>query len=263
MDRKLASQLTPNRIRAAAEVNAKPPKRQRKRYFFIAMGIFAIFIALIPFGPEVVRIASGSFPLVWVLHLHGALMTSWLLLFVVQAQLASTRKIALHRTVGAFGIALGYLVWASMVVVELRGMVVYPIRDLSDYDYLLPGIYLYLLFPIFLTAAAYLRKSPDWHKRLMLFTVFLALQAAVQRIHWLPFDAPAYWKPALYLDACLLIPLLSFDIHSTKRLHPATISGTALLLAVQTAISLTWGTSGWRIFAAHFTHVVLTTFKSA
>jgi hypothetical protein len=169
----------------------------------------------------------------------------------------------LHRTLGAYGIALGYVVWVSMVVVEMRGMIVYPVTGPSDYDSLLPGVYIYLLFPAYLTAAAFLRKLPAWHKRLMVFTIFLALQAAVQRMHWLPFTAPAYWKPALYLDACLLIPLLSYDLVSIKRLHPATIAGTALLLSVQTTISLAWGTPGWHTFAFHYRQILLSIFHPA
>ncbi len=260
MDKQPADQVAPGRKRSHASVTGRRPKRSIDRYFFVAMGIFAIFIALIPFGPEFVRIASGSFPLVWVLHVHGALMTSWLLLFVAQSGFAATGKMALHRTVGAYGIALGYVVWVSMVVVEMRGMIVYPISSLSDYDQLLPGVYIYSLFPAYLTAATYMRKLPAWHKRLMVFTIFLALQAAVQRMHWLPFTATAYWKPALYLDAFLLIPMLIYDLLSIKRMHPATIAGTALLLFAQTTISLAWGTLGWHTFAIHYRQILLSIF---
>lgn len=259
----VTEQIAPGRKRADVSVTGRGPKRPGERYFFAAMGIVAIGIALIPFGPEFVEIASGSFPLAWVLHVHGALMTSWLLLFVAQAGFASTGKMALHRTLGAYGIALGYIVWVSMVVVEMRGMIVHPITDQSDYDQLLPGVYIYSLFPAYLTASAYLRKLPAWHKRLMLFTVYLALQAAVQRMHWLPFAAPAYWKPALYLDACLLIPLLSYDFRLIKRVHPATIAGTTLLLSAQTAICLAWGTPGWHTFAFHYTQTLLSIFPPA
>jgi hypothetical protein len=70
-----ADQVVLDRKRSDASVTGRRPKRPIDRYFFVAMGLFAIFVALIPFGPEFVKIASGSFPLAWILHLHGALMT--------------------------------------------------------------------------------------------------------------------------------------------------------------------------------------------
>ena len=260
MDKAQIEQLAPGRSAHCAEIKTgRRPKRPVERYFFVAMGIFAIFIALIPFGPVLLKVVSGSFPLAWVLHVHGALMTAWLAMFFAQTVFAATGRMALHRRAGRFGIPLGFAVWASMVAVEMRAVIVHPRPDLSSYDDLLPGVYIYSLFLLCFTSAVYLRKLPAWHKRLMVVTAFLTLQAAFMRIY-LPIFAPGYWNDALYLDGALFIPLVAYDFISIKRLHPATILSAALLLSAQTALSLAWGTEGWRNFAFHFSQLLRSLF---
>lgn len=106
------------------------------RYFFVLLALFGIFIASIVFVPVFLKFAAGTFPIAWGLNVHGALMAAWLALFLAQALLASTGRLALHRKLGAFGIVLGFPVWAFMVLVEIRSKVVHPLDpDLSKvYD---------------------------------------------------------------------------------------------------------------------------------
>ena len=233
------------------------------RYFFVLLGLFCIFIASIVFVPQFLKFAAGTFPIAWVLNVHGALMGTWLVLFFVQAMLASTGHLALHRKLGAVGIALGFPVWASMVLVEMRRKVVYPLDpDFSKaYDLDLPGIYVYATFLIFFIGAIYQRRRwPAWHKRFMTFATFVAVQAAEQRIPWLPRFAPDYWTDAIYLDICLLVPLIAYDYFSAKRLHPATIAASCVLLGTQGALLIVWGNSGWRHFAYSFTVALRSSF---
>jgi hypothetical protein len=222
------------------------------RYFFVLLALFAIAIASVVFVPELFEFAAGTLPIAWVLNVHGALMGMWLALFLTQAILASNGRLALHRKVGAFGIVLGFPVWASMVLVEMRRKVVYPLDpDFSEaYDLDLPGIYVYTTFLVFFICAIYQRRRLlDWHKRFMLFATFVALQAAEQRNLWLPRFAPGYWTDVIYLDCFLLVPLVAYDYLSAKRLHPATIVASCLLLGAQGVLLLVWGSPAWRHLA--------------
>jgi hypothetical protein len=103
------------------------------------------------------------------------------------------------------------------------------------------------------------RRRPMWHKRLMLFALFLSLGAAVQRYLWLPmYDSRAgYWPMTAFIDIVLLVPLLTFDLVSLRgRLHPATARGMAVLFSAQAIMLSLWGTSTWREFAYNLSHVV-------
>jgi hypothetical protein len=226
------------------------------RYFFVLLALLGILIAAVVFVPEFLKFATGTFPIAWVLNIHGALMGTWLALFFAQAILAATGRIRLHRKLGTFGIVLGFPVWASMVLVEMRAKVVYPPDpDFSKaYDWALPGIYVYTTFLVFFIGAIYQRhRWPAWHKRFMAFATFVALQAAEQRNLWLPRFAPGYWTDAIYLDVCLLVPLVAYDYVLAKRVHPATIAASCILLGAQGVLLVVWGHPGWRHFAYSFT----------
>ena len=235
------------------------PRKPRKpaRYFFLGMATLAVFLLALAFVPEFVKFAHGTFPIPWILHVHAAIMASWVAAFVVQAWLGATGRSALHRRIGPYAIAIGWLAWASMIFVEFRALLVHPLpTDIRDYDWNLPGPYVYVTFAIFLAWAVHERRRPAWHKRLMTFALFLSLLAGIQRYLWIPIDY-GYGPFAAVLDASLLVPLAGYDLYTLKgRLHPATIRGVAVLAASQAILFALWGTELWRNFAASIAHAV-------
>ena len=234
--------------------------RRPLRYFFIFMVAASIVILSLAFVPEALAYARGAFPIAPILHVHAAIMVAWVAGFGVQAYLGAKGKIVQHQRAGKFTFAIGWLAWASMVFVEWRAMIVHPLpADLPPYDELLAGPYIYLTFPIFLVWAYHERRRPMWHKRLMLFALFLSLGAAVQRYLWLPMhDSPAgYWPMAAFLDVALLLPLVAYDLVTHKgRLHPSTLRGMAVLFCAQAIMLSLWGSAGWRQFAYNVSHAV-------
>jgi hypothetical protein len=244
-----------------AQVSAGPstdvrPKRPFRR-FFSGMALFALAVLIFAFVPEYVQYSRGSFPIAWVLHIHGAIMAAWIGVFSLQAYLGATGRIAQHRKTGNFAFAIGWLAWASMIFVEWRHLLVNaPPDDIRVYDWLLPGPYVYFTFPLFLAWAYRTRQRPEWHKRLITFAVFLSLQAAIQRFLWIPVSF-GYWPFAGVLDVCLLIPLVVYDLRPPKRsLHPATVQGALALFAAQAILFSLWGTAAWRHFASAVAHAV-------
>jgi hypothetical protein len=229
--------------------------KRPERYFFAGMAIFAIALAAVGFVPEYIAHAAGRFPIAWVLHIHGAIMMAWIMSFLVQALLGATGRIALHRSLGNVGFAIGSFAWASMIFVEWRAILVNaPPDDLSAYDGLLPGVYVYLTFPVFLVWSYRRRDRPDWHKRLITFALFLSLQAAFQRYLWIP-TRFGYWPFAAVLDVCVLAPLVAYDLRVLRRtLHAATVRGMLLLFTAQGALLTLWGTAWWREFAYTVVH---------
>ena len=246
----------------AAPATAPARKLVGPRFFFVGLGLFAIAVAATAFVPEYWRFAAGHFPIAPVLHFHGALMAAWLATFVLQASLASSGRVALHRAIGPYGIALGVAVWASMVFVAVRGLVAHPLPlEWAGYDELLQDVYTDTTFIAVLLWAACERRRPSWHKRLMAIAIFVALLAPVERLGWLPELGVGFiWASALWLNLCLVVPLVGYDMISARRLHPATMLGLALLLSAQAATVLVWGTDPWRRFAFAATHAVRAAF---
>ena len=56
------------------------------------------------------------------LYLHGAIMTGWYLLFLVQTSLVLAGRTPLHRRMGVFGAFLGAAVFVSAIVVNFKGL---------------------------------------------------------------------------------------------------------------------------------------------
>lgn len=244
-------------VEQAIDTTASRKPRKAARYFFVGMGALAVTIVALAFVPEFEKFAQGTFPIPWVLHVHAAIMGSWVAAFVVQAYLGAAGRIAMHRRVGPYAVAIGWLAWASMIFVEFRALVVHPLpTDIRDYDWNLPGPYVYVTFAIFLAWAVHERRRPAWHKRLMTFALFLSLFAAIQRYLWIPIDY-GYGPFAALLDVALLAPLAGYDLYTLNgRLHPATIRGTAVFAATQAILFALWGTDLWRNFAASVGHAV-------
>ena len=245
---------------ATAEPGALTSPRQRPlRYFFPGMAAFAFAFLAVVFVPEFQRFAAGTFPIAWVLHIHAAIMFAWAGAFALQAWLGATGRTDSHRQTGRYAMAIGWLAFVSMVFVEFRGLVVYPLpQDPADYDWTLPGPFIYLSFGIFLAWAFYERKRPQWHKRLMTFALFLSVGAAIQRFTWIPRPHGYEYSPiAFVVDVILLVPLIAYDLRTQKgRLHPATLRGALLLFVAEAVLLALWGTATWRDFAAEVSHRV-------
>ena len=247
---------------AELAVGSSRQRRRRRplRFFFIFMVAVSIAILALAFVPEFIAYAHGAFPIAPILHVHAAIMVAWVAAFAAQAYLGAKGKIVQHQRAGRIAFVIGWLAWASMVFVEWRAMLVHPLPDsLPPYDEFLAGPYIYLTFPVFLAWAYHERRRPMWHKRLMLFALFLSLGAAVQRYVWLPMtDSRAgYWAIAAFSDVALLLPLVAFDLVTLRgRLHPATVRGMAVLFGAQALMLSLWGSFAWRQFAYSFTHAV-------
>jgi len=232
------------------------------RFFFVGMGLFAMAITAIAFIPEYARFTAGKFPIAPELHVHAALMEAWLATFVMQAWLGSTGRIALHRKIGPYGIALGVVAWASIVFVAFRGMVVHPLpTEWSGYDEMLQDVYVYITFITLLLWAFHERRRPAWHKRLMAIATFVILMAPIERMEWLPELGIGYiFASVVWLNLCLVIPLVAYDIASIARPHPATVRGLILMFSAQATMILAWGTAPWRNFAFVIAHAVRAAF---
>ncbi len=251
--------MAPIQANPDAGTSRKLPKR---RIFFGAFGLFAIAIAATAFVPEYLRFVAGLFPIASVLQIHSALMGAWLATFVVQAWLASSGRVALHRKIGPYGVALGVVAWVSMIYVPLRRLVVHPLPVLlTDYDGLLQDVYVDIAFIVLLLWAAYERRRPAWHKRLMVIAVFVTLLAPIERLEWLPELGVGFiWASVLWLNLFLVVPLVAYDIVLAKRPHPATLQGLALLVSAQATMWLAWGTTPWRRFAFEAAHALRSAF---
>lgn len=181
-------------------------------------------------------------------HLHGFVMTSWVVLFVAQVWLVAARRTRLHQRLGVLGAGLAALVVCVGVATALsaasRGaspgppplrFLVIPLGDM-------------LVFALLVGTALYFRRRMEIHKRLMLLAAVNLLTPAIARI---PLQFIETGGPLVFFgltDLCLLACAV-FDTVRNRRLHPAFLWGTLLIIASQPLRLMLAGTDVWMRFA--------------
>ena len=188
-------------------------------------------------------------------YFHGMLFAAWFLLLMVQASLVSAGRVDLHRRLGWFGAALA----AAMVPAGLAAAMIAARRPTGFVDVPLPPLEFLptpltdiMLFGAFVLLAVTQRCDPQCHKRYLLFASFSLVGAAIAR--W-PFDIMAVELPGRYYDMSdvfiylFLAALVVWDLYSRRRLHPVTLKGGLVLIAVPPFVHLIGASSAWLEFA--------------
>jgi hypothetical protein len=140
-------------------------------------------------------------------HIHGVVMTLWVVYFAVQIALVRSKNVRLHMSAGLAGIALATLaVVTGMAAAYNRHIVQYmgP-RGINPHSFFIVPCADMLLFVIYFAGAIYYRRRPIEHKSLMLMTAINFLPPAISRIPVLGnFGMLWSWGvPCLIALACL------------------------------------------------------------
>jgi hypothetical protein len=185
------------------------------------------------------------------IHVHGLLFTTWMLLLIVQTSLVAAGRVQLHRRLGFAGAVLVVLMVASgAAVAYMRGKTVTPgIPHEAVLGFLAIAVVALIVFPILIGAAVYFRRNAGAHKRLMLLGTTVFLTAAVHRLLMWLID-PAVSPPVFYGATDLFIVAMGvYDLISRGRIHAATLWGGLLIIVAQAASLLLAGSTMWMTFA--------------
>ena len=235
----------------------RPASQRAERNFFSGMAVAIIFIALAGFArtyflrPVLPPLTPALRELTPLIHLHGLLFTSWVMLLLVQVRLVAKGRIDLHRRLGMAGVVMAALLVLVGIFTALQAVVRGVAPDGMD-----PGRFLIVplvaigLCAIFIVAAIRARRDAQSHKRLMLLATIALLPPAIARWVLLLGLGP---QVVFAVATLLLLPLIIWDVKSRRRLHPVTLWG-GLILVVSGPLRLlisktdTWLTiSNWMV----------------
>ncbi len=168
--------------------------RQADR-FFLGMSIVLLAILLIGFSRTLFLRPLFQVPAIpWYDYVHGAVMTMWFVLLVVQTSLVAAHRADLHRRLGIFGAALAIAVVTLGLTLTLQlpahlrasggelttGL---PASPASARGFLWGDIEAIALFSTFVATALIMRRRSDTHKRLMLLASIAMITPAVGTSH--------------------------------------------------------------------------------
>jgi hypothetical protein len=226
-----------------------PARRRYEGYFFSGMALLILGTVFLGFAKTYFLAGVFRAPLPsWVIHVHGAAFTSWILLLIVQTSLVSTGRTDIHRRLGMFGFGLACV----MVVLGVMAGTDLLRRDGAAMGAGAKAFYAstlgdMVIFGTLIYFAFRERFNPAAHKRLILIATITLLEAPINR--W-PFAI--FRQSPLMIDVVaysFLVSLVAYDLWSRRRVHRATIWG-GLFLVVMQELELPIGsTAVWQSFA--------------
>ena len=215
----------------------------QRRPFYIGASLLMGLIAVVGFWPTYFGpLVTGTIAQPLLIHIHATVFTGWLALFLTQAVLAATGRVAWHLTLGRIGIGYGaVLIVVGLTTGVLRSSAL-PLGGEAE-RLLLVATADMVVFAAFFGAAIVYRKKPQTHKRLMVVAANMLLVAAVARMKFLP-PMPAGLP---YFVAIWFLPLLSamaYDLRIQRRVHPVYLIG-AVAFVIRILVTTVAGTAAW------------------
>jgi hypothetical protein len=226
--------------------------QQRPRStFFMAMALLLLFLVFLGFAPTfylrpvfaTIDEPTASRSLPGYLLLHGLAVSSWYLLFAVQAVMIRYRRVSLHRLIGWAGVVsacavvvTGFVVLARVVPRRLvEGQPVPPELIEGAGPIILFQTWNLFCFLAVVMLAVWFRTRSWLHRRLMLIASIQIIGAALTTNRMfgamLQSLSPDSISVPLLLGLLLAIALPVFDYVSARKVYAVSMIGTVILLA--------------------------------
>ncbi len=225
--------------------------RRYDRVFFSGMAVLVLAAVFVGFARSyfLAGVFRARLPS-WLIHLHGAVFSCWIVLLIVQTSLVAAGKVAWHRRLGVlgFGLACAMVILGVLASLQVlarppalgqsprgpRAFFVVPISDM-------------LVFSTLVYFGFRERKNPAAHKRLLLIATIALLDAAFVR--WpMPFE---WWTLKVAQTCCypLLALIVAYDLWSSRKVYLATILASTLLIFSQQVRTPIGRSASWQTFA--------------
>jgi hypothetical protein len=231
-------------------VKVRPP-RQYDNYFFSAMAFLILVTVLVGFGRTYFLAGVFRAPLPsLIIHIHGAVFSSWILLLITQIGLVSAGRVDIHRRLGLAGFGLACLMTVLGVLAASNALARGFAPPGSGFDprtfYAIPIVDM-LVFAALVFFAYRARFNPAAHKRLILIATISIMDAPTGRPPFAAITAHPFLGSTFV--AIFLLLLMAYDLWSTRKVHRATIWASLFVLIAQQLQVPLGNTAAWHAFA--------------
>lgn len=225
--------------------------------FYLTMTLISAVIIFLGFAPSfyLKSVLQAPPPLTILTLTHGVVFTAWVLLFVAQTALIAVNKPLIHRQLGInAAILFGGMISLGISTAITAGRLGHAPPGAPAPLVFMALPLLTLLVALVLVAAALMnRRRSDWHKRLMLASLFLMTGPAAGRLAIpIGFAAEATWI-SIILAELLLASALAYDFQRHKRIHPAYLFAACAYIAYHASVAWAFQSPNWLIFAKAIT----------
>lgn len=169
-----------------------------------------------------------------VVHLHGVTFIGWMTLLMAQTWLINVKNVALHRSLGTFGIALGTAVLFTGMLIAGLGMSSGSPSAPFYYDLFYLSLAALGGFGILFTLAMRHTRDPANHRLLILFATIPLLPPGINRTYQVLGQLDYLPVVATYLTmAAIAAALVIHDYRTNGKLSFASKIGGAIVFGQQ------------------------------
>lgn len=228
-----------------AVITADSPTARRSRWFFLALvlAIFAVIAAIE--GPRFFLVGfyrPPDFSREIVIHIHVAIVATWMLVLLAQVVLGRAGRVAWHRSLGQAGAALAVL----MLIFGLLATADMLRREPDALHRSIVPTTQILLFAFFAGLAYVRRRDRDAHRRLIVLAMVDPMFGVLAPWTHRYLFAVERWANFSWV---ILLLLAGYDLWTRRSLHPVTRWGGLLLIAVQEVRVPLGDTAEWTAIA--------------
>jgi len=225
--------------------------RQFDNIFFSGMALLILVTVFTGFARTYFMAGVFRAPLPNLLiHIHGAVFSSWILLLITQTALVSAGRVDIHRRLGLVGFGLACLMVILGVLAASNSLARGFAPPGSPFDprtfYVIPMADM-VMFSTLVFFAFRARFNPSAHKRLILIATIVLTDAATGRPPFAVISNRPFGD--LIFTCFFLLLIVAYDLWSTRKVNRATIWAGAFVLVVAAVRVPIGNTLVWHTFA--------------
>lgn len=193
----------------------------------------------------------------YIIHIHGMLWMSWLVLLVIQPFLIQTGRIQLHRKIGQLAYIIGpaLIIFLYLAGRESYGRFMAAAPEPVALKFIVLDARGLISFTIFWSLAMFYRKDSAAHMRYMIASGLLAIGPGVGRglVNSFHFDFDSVFKTLDLINLAITGALLANDLYRKKNAKPF-----LLIFIVFLAGAILWqirNTEAWRLIAKSYANL--------
>lgn len=182
------------------------------------------------------------------IHIHGAIMTLWMVLLFVQTALISARKVKWHMSLGlfGFGVAVAMVIVGPIAATDALRRGAAPLGLDAKTFYIIPLTAIFI-FGVLAFFAYRMRRQPAVHKRLILIATIGLMDAAVGR--WPVAFFEHYPKAQDLVPLAFLLAIMIFDLVTQRKILKVTLWASLFLIVIHLVRVPIGFTQPWHAFA--------------
>lgn len=246
--------------------NQPTSKPDRSRLFYSIASITLLVVTFIGFRLFYLHLQAFpgrplTPPIRTLLIVHGILMTTWMLLAVVQPLLVAANRKRVHMTLGKFaaGLAVGIVVTGYLVAVNAARVNPPDLKlfGLAPKEFLTVPLCGVVTFAVLVGIGVWNRKRPEIHRPMMLMASLAIVSAALGRMPqlnaWYAGTQLEHWLSAFVTTLALGGLMLAVKCALERRFDRWFAVAFAMLTTACVAASLVAKTPVWSGFATALT----------